>query len=428
MKHSIISLFVLSLLVSNTYSEAPDVLTTPQDHRIATESTVGTEWEREWEVIAADSPYRDVKIIDKFGKWPEKEGEPYYSSQVGTWFTVWWSAKGGKTFDFWTRENWTRLKPLDYGYYCSGDEDYLISVLIRLKYIGIDFIALDDTNGHWNAHGVIAENIASCFQTADSLGDRSPQVAICSGHHLRANERDAQRRELDHYYSEFVEKHPDAFFHWKGKPMVVMYLAGAAGRRMEDDRFTIRYGTGLATWQNRTEDTHLFETEGNWAWVFDIQNPDSEVMGTQPGYNKAHQGNPMKPVPRESGKRYIAQWLAAIKRNPECIVIPSYNDHAEETGWEATLPTRPAITSAAQDVPGEDPYLYEKITEGYLALRYGFIESFHYRVEGSDQVFVFEAGELEKADARNPLIDPVIVLPDDYLKWYRSRSSGLDDA
>ena len=79
-------------------------------------------------------------------------------------------------------------------------------------------------------------------------------------------------------------------------------------------------------------------------------------------------------------------------------------------------------------MPGEDPYLYEKITEGYLALRYGFIESFHYRVEGSDQVFVFEAGELEKADARNPLIDPVIVLPDDYLKWYRSRSSGLDDA
>ena len=372
--------------------------------------------------ITKDNPYKDVKISDKFGKWPEKKGNPYYSSQVGTWFTVWWTAKGAKTFDHWTHQNWTRVKPVDYGYYSSGDEDYLTHVLLRLKYIGIDFIALDDTNGHWNDYGLIAENMAACYRVADRLGENSPKVAVCSGGPLRDKEFEEQRRELDAYYDEYVKKHPEAYYNWKGKPLAVMYLAGSAGQRIEDDRFTIRYGTGLATWQNRTKNTDVFKTQGNWAWVFDLQNPGSEVMGTQPGYNKAHQGSSMMVVERESGAHYIEQWLAAMKQNPEVILIPSYNDHAEETGWEATAPIRPAIASAAQDVPGEDPYLYEKITEGYLALRYGFIEGFHYRVENTNQVKVFENGRLKNVAAPDPLKEPVIILPEGYLEWFKKRS------
>lgn len=371
--------------------------------------------------ITPDNPYKDVKIINKFGKWPDKSGKPYYSSQVGTWFTVWWTAKGEKTFNHWTRKDWTRLKPVDYGYYSSGDENYLTSVLIRLNYIGIDFIALDDTNGHWNDHGLIAKNMASVFKVADRLGACSPKVAVCSGGPLRDGNIQKQRRELDAYYSDYVEKYPKTYYNWKGKPLVVMYLAGFAGKRIKDDRFTIRYGTGLVTWQNRTKDAKVFKTQGNWAWVFDLQNPGSEVMGAQPGYNKAHQGSSMMVVERKSGAHYIDQWLAAIKQNPECIMLPSYNDHAEETGWEATVPTRPAIASAAQDVPGEDPYLYEKITEGYLALRYGFIEGFYYRVENSEQVFVYKNGALEKSEAPDPIKEPVIVLPKDYLQWHERK-------
>jgi hypothetical protein len=372
--------------------------------------------------ITPDNPYKDVKIIDKFGTWPEKKGEPYYSSQVGTWFTVWWTAKGARTFDHWTQKRWTRVKPVDYGYYSSGDEDYLTHVLLRMKYIGIDFIALDDTNGHWNDFGLIAENMAACYRVADRLGEHSPKVAICTGRPLREGDIEKQRRELDAYYTKFVQKHPNAYYNWKGKPLAIMYLAGVAGQRMDDDRFTLRYGTGLATWQNRTKKTEVFKTQGNWAWVFNLQNPGSEVMGAQPGYNKAHQGVNIMPVERKSGAHYIGQWLAAIKQNPEVILVPSYNDHAEETGWEATIPLRPAIATAAQDVPGEDPYLYEKITEGYLALRYGFIEGFHYRVENSQKVFACKNGKLEETKAPDPLKEPVIVLPKGYLDWIKSRS------
>ena len=130
--------------------------------------------------ITSDNPYKDVKIVDKFGQWPEKKGEPYYSSQVGTWFTVWWTAKGEKTFDHWTAKDWTRVKPIDYGYYSSGDEDYLTHVLLRLKYIGIDFIALDDTNGHWNDYGLIAENMAAIWAIPGARSCR-PYVPLWAG-------------------------------------------------------------------------------------------------------------------------------------------------------------------------------------------------------------------------------------------------------
>jgi len=373
-------------------------------------------------IISPDNPFRDVKIIDKFGEWPEKKGEPYYASKVGTWYTVWWTAKGARTHDHWYQADWTRVKPVDFGYYSSGDEDYLSHVLLRLRYIGIDFIALDDTNGHWNDFGLIAENMAGVYRVADRLGDLSPKVAIASGGPLRRGDHAEQQRELDAYYSKFVEQHPNAFFNWKDKPLVIMYLAGEAGRRIEDDRFTIRYGTGLVSWQNRTRDTEVFLTQGNWGWVFDMQNRGTEVMGVQPGYNKAHQGVPIAPVERRIGAHYIEQWLDAIKENPPVIVIPSYNDHAEETGWEATRPIRPAIRLAAQDVPGEDPYLYEKITEAYLALRYGFIEGFYYQIEGTDTVSRYENGTMKETTRPDPLKEPVIIIPEDYPEWYRSRN------
>ncbi|NLN03801.1 MAG: hypothetical protein GX166_03125, partial [Clostridiaceae bacterium] len=137
------------------------------------------------DVIKPDNKYANVPVYDKFGQWPLKDGEEYYSSKVGTWFTVWWTDESQPTHDHWFAEGWTRLKPVDYGYYSSGDEDYLTSVLSRLKYIGIDYLVLDDTNGHWNDFGLIAKNIDQVFKVAHELGEFSPQIAIATGGPLR---------------------------------------------------------------------------------------------------------------------------------------------------------------------------------------------------------------------------------------------------
>ena len=121
------------------------------------------------DLISADNKYAAVPVYDKFGAWPAKKGETYHSSEVGTWFTVWWHEEGEPLYDRWYTLDQTRLKPVDYGYYCSGNEDYLTSVFVRMNYIGIDFVLLDDTNGNQSTAGglrqifQIVRTLSGCF-------------------------------------------------------------------------------------------------------------------------------------------------------------------------------------------------------------------------------------------------------------------------
>ncbi len=383
------------------------------------------------DLITADNAYADVPVFDKFGAWPRKTGDLYYSSDVGTWYTIWWQKEGSPSFENWYLEDWTRIKPVDYGYYGSGDPDYLTSVLVRLKYIGIDFLVLDDTNspkggGYYEA---LAKNLLMVFKTANSLGGYTPKIAIATGGAFRDyGDTVQQQKDFDRYYEIFSQA-PEVTYLYEGKPLLVMYMAGTLNVQYQDNqnRFTQRYGTGYISTQKNAVDETIFQTQGNWGWVWDMQNPNSEIMGVQPGYNKAHQGVYYKPFPRDNGVRYTQMWLEAIKTNPKVIMIPSYNDHAEETGWEATMPIRPAIPSAAQDVPGEDPYVYEKITEAYLALRYGYIEGFFYRVENTEQVYQCVNGRLEKVrlSAAKDTEEPIILLPEGYIEWELNRNRGI---
>ena len=367
-----------------------------------------------------ENRFAHIPVENKFGKWPEKRGETYFDSQVGTWFTVWWTKEGEPTYDFhWFKE--CRLKPVDYGFYASNDEDYLESAFARIKNIGVDFLVLDDTNGHWNDQGLIRRNMWACFDKASRMGAKAPQIAIATGDPVRNGDYEGQQKEFDAYY-EMKEKYPEVFYQYEGKPFLLMYVAGVADARYDDnqDRFTLRYGTGYISWQDRAADQTIFKTQGNWGWVWDMQNPGTEVMGVQAGYNKPHH----RFVAREHGAHYIAQWLEAIKANPKVIMLPSYNDHCEETGWEATIPMKPPLPNQEQDVEGADPYLYEKITEAYLALRYGYIEGFFYKVEGTKQVYQCVDGYLEKVKDSAAGKEPVILLPEGYMEWELERDRG----
>jgi hypothetical protein len=123
------------------------------------------------------------------------------------------------------------------------------------------------------------------------------------------------------------------------------------------------------------------------------------------------------PISRENGKRYWEAWLAAIKANPEMIVITSWNDHNEENGIEAVE----ILNTAWSPIPGretdnENPFYYEQITEGYLGLRTGYIENFYYRAENDTQVYQFKIGKLKKATVPGQRT-AVIVVPSDYFGW-----------
>ncbi len=350
--------------------------------------------------------FSDVRIVNKFGKWPEKKTVPYYRATFGCWFTVYWTGPEDVSYAHWPE--WTRVTPSDFGRYSCNDPDYLKTTFTRLKNIGVDFLTLDDTNGHWNDLGLIDRNINTIYAVAQELGDRSPQIAISTGQPLAAGSAANQLVENDYYMTNYVKGYPDKYFMWKNKPFLLVYTVPFKPT-FTDSRFSIRRGSGFISWG---KSSLIEQSQGLWGWVFDTQMPGSEVMGVQPGYDRnqhAHDGSTV--FLRNNGQRYIDMWLAAIKQNPEAIILPSWNDHGEETGVEA-----------ANWFHGEDPYLYERITEGYLALRYGCIDGFYYRTEGQTAVYQYLAAtnRLELAPPSSvPSAShiPVIVVPVGYFSW-----------
>ena len=153
-----------------------------------------------------------------------------------------------------------------------------------------------------------------------------------------------------------------------------------------------------------------------YGWVFDRQYDGSEVYGINPGFSRDHNdlASSSAPTSRENGDLYTKAWLQAVKNNPEMIVIASWNDHAEETGIEAVNIIGEVIEGREKE--SLNPFFYEQITQGYLALKTGYLEGFYYRAESDTVTYRYENGALKKVSSV-PEMTAVIVVPDDYYSW-----------
>lgn len=81
----------------------------------------------------------------------------YYTSKIGMWYCVWWDSKekDPKHYEWhWVKE--TRVKPVKHGYYSTDDPVKLEDDFTYFNRIGIDFLILDDTNGHFSDESNIA--------------------------------------------------------------------------------------------------------------------------------------------------------------------------------------------------------------------------------------------------------------------------------
>ena len=70
------------------------------------------------------------------------------------------------------------------------------------------------------------------------------------------------------------------------------------------------------------------------------------------------------------------------------IVIASWNDHAEETGIEAVNLSE---NIAGREAEKKNPYLYEQMTEGYLALKTGYVKGYYYKAESANNIISTQA-------------------------------------
>lgn len=220
--------------------------------------------------------------------------------------------------------------------------------------------------------------------------------------------------ELNIFYNYATKKYKDNYFYWEGKPLVVFFVA-PHNYGYVDDRFSIRLSSGHVSESVSVQDEYDIKKNGLWGWVYDMQYPGSEVFGVNPGWSRSHNNlsSGSEPKSRKNGEKYISMWLEAIKNNPKAIIVASWNDHAEETGIEAVNLLEP-IEGRENEL--DDPYFYQKVTEGYLALRTGYLENWYYRAENDSNVYKFTNSKLKKVD-KVPKNDVILVVPDDYYEW-----------
>ena len=343
----------------------------------------------------------------------EKPKKEYYSSAVGMWYTVWWDSKEADAQYYehhWLKE--TRVKPLKHGYYAADDPAKLQDDFTYFNRIGIDYLILDDTNNHMADGGNIASHINACFKKAKELGNKAPKLCFAGGSPLLGGNEEGMIGEMDIFYG-YANMYKDNTFFWKGKPLFVNFNSpNNYGWQDPKGRFTMRPAAGHTSEGKGYIQKYGLDKIGMYGWVFDYQYNTSEVYGISPGWSRSHNGlsSGSPPQSREQGKRYQEAWLAAVKRKPEMIVVASWNDHAEETGIEAVELLEP-IDGRGE----EDPFYYQRITEGYLALRTGYLENFCYQSEAGGPVYRYQAGRLRPA--RPETREAVILVPEDYFGW-----------
>lgn len=376
----------------------------------------------------------------------------YYSSKIGLWYTVWWQSKDPDIYPQYSRsaehwEKWSRIKPVR-GEYSSGDPRIIKEHTELFARYGLDFLLLDDTNGHYADHGSIAHNIDKIFETVRATG--SPvKIAVALGGSFNLPDAEntiaMRNEEADIVLEEYAEGYSDVYFKWKGKPLLVSY--GFSGYfHWRDDRFSVRYATGSV---NEGIVSGYVPSTGLWGWVFNNQTDTEEVYGVIPGFNKGEiQGNvpneTMDQIRRENGLYYMRNWLSAIKADREVIMITSWNDFAEEPAIEAALPKSDVqIDSAVKDagypmqtrherdkLNGRDrhnvwldhygdpaPYWYEEITWAYMALKNGLLDGYYYREESADKFYRYTGSGLTEIEVL-PHQHPVILIPDGYFDWF----------
>jgi hypothetical protein len=99
----------------------------------------------------------------------------------------------------------------------------------------------------------------------------APKICIFAGpgHSGSENVNNGKhQKKVDQIYSSFVEKYPDMYFQYEGRPLLMCYGATpnqyGARPRWKDDRFTIRWVTGYVGQQSELRNDKDKSTRNRW--------------------------------------------------------------------------------------------------------------------------------------------------------------------
>ncbi len=203
------------------------------------------------------------------------EKTPYEDRLVGIAYTTWHSP----TFTKWGSGTWDL--PMD-GPYSSDDRDVIYKHGILLRDAGIDFVFVDWTNNTdydpetmrdtRSDFRMIEEATDALFEVWSTI-EGAPKICIFAGpghNGIGSVNNGNHQKKVDQIWRDYVEKYPDLYFRYEGKPLLMCYGATpnqyGARPRWTDDRFTIRWATGYVGQQGGLFDAKTLKSNGFWSW------------------------------------------------------------------------------------------------------------------------------------------------------------------
>lgn len=215
--------------------------------------------------------YDDVEI-EKTGVGTYKQ-TPYEDRLVGIAYSTWLCPK----IITWGKNTWDT--PL-YGNYFSDDRDMIAKHAELLRDAGVDFIFVDWTNNTTYDPATMREQLSD-FRMIEEATDLlfeiwsgiegAPKICIFAGpgHSGEQNVKNGKhQKKVDQIYSSYVEKYPDMYFNYEGKPLLMCYGAtpNQYGQKpsWKDDRFTIRWVTGYVGQQDGLYSSKTKASRSNW--------------------------------------------------------------------------------------------------------------------------------------------------------------------
>lgn len=213
------------------------------------------------------------------------------------------------------------------GYYVSSDPwvfDYHVRMLTNA---GIDLLAFDVTNGFTYMKNALL--LCEALDKARKAGHRTPQMCFLAN----SGSDDVVR----YLYKEFYSKnlHPDLWFRWKGKPLVL-----AAPGKLEPE--ILEYFTFRQSWAWHDPAGWFGDGKDKWPWldtypqaigwhekgvaefvsVSAAQHPMTNIGRS---FHDGKEPEPKDQRPAE-GLFFAEQWKRALEVDPEFIFITGWNE------------------------------------------------------------------------------------------------------
>src|ERR1041385_1050254 len=192
--------------------------------------------------------------------------------RIGLWYTVWWTEDD--RFHHWVNCHRFPVR----GRYSAGDPKVIEEHYGRLREMGVDFLILDDTNGHDNDGGAIRENIRAWFEFMDSRppSERIP-LSIGGGGEMRSGGAALQAQAAGVVW-ETLARRP-SYFLLQGRPLLLIDTDKDHGPGdFDDPRFSVR-------WAYNGDNHEAMRRNKAWGWGSYEPSPAlEECMSIWPGH------------------------------------------------------------------------------------------------------------------------------------------------